>query len=135
MEKMEVKEEPIIPKYKRMTDFCIDLYTQSDAITNRVLSGKALVNPEKGEMMFAQNAPRGKRSIEISRTAHGRLVRRPDGRYTLTFGSMLATERQLREQLLAEVRSIYKVIEQDVERVRREEIAAAKKEGGEDESK
>lgn len=132
MEKKEVKEEPIIPKYKRMTDFCIDLYTQSDAIMNRVLSGKALVNPEKGEMMFAQNAPRGKRSIEISRTEHGRLVRRPDGRYTLTFGSMLASEKQLREQLLAEVRYVYKVIEHDVERVRREEIAAAKKEGGEE---
>lgn len=132
MEKKEVKEESPTPKYQRMKDFCIDLYTQSDAVMNRVLSGKALVNPEKGEMLFAQNAPRGKRSIEISRTAHGRLVRRPDGRYTLTFGSMLATEKQLREQLLAEVRSIYKVISQDAERVRREENAAAKKEGGEE---
>lgn len=130
MEKKEVKEEVPIPKYKRMKDFCIDLYTQSDAIMNRVLSGKALVNPEKGEMMFAQNPPRGKRSIEIFRTSHGRLVRRPDGRYTLTFGSMLASEKQLREQLLAEVRSIYRVIEQDVARVHREGIAAAKKEGG-----
>ena len=132
MEKKEVKEESPMPKYQRMKDFCIDLYTQSDAVMNRVLSGKALVNPEKGEMLFAQNAPRGKRSIEISRTVHGRLVRRPDGRYTLTFGSMLATEKQLREQLLAEVRSICKVISQDAERVRREENAAAKKEGGEE---
>ena len=109
---------------------CVDLYTRDEVYQNRLLNGKALVNSEKGEVVFAQNPPRGPRSREVARTGHGRLVRRPDGRYTFTFASMVPEERNLREQLLAEVRKMCTTMQEDRARCFREE-AAAKKEGGE----
>lgn len=126
----EEKKEVIQPRYRRMKDMCVDLYTREDCYQNRLLSGKALVNSEKGEVVFAQNPPRGERSKEVVRTNHGRLVRRPDGRYTFTLSAMVPEERNLREQLLAEVRKMCTTMQEDRERCLREE-AAAKKEGGE----
>lgn len=125
----EEKKEVIQPRYRRMKDMCVDLYTRDEVYQNRLLNGKALVNSEKGEVVFAQNPPRGPRSREVGRTGHGRLVRRPDGRYTFTFASMVPEERNLREQLLAEVRKMCTTMQEDRERCLREE-AAAKKEGG-----
>ena len=90
----------------------MDMYTQVDAVEKRLLNGKALLNTEKGEFIFAQNPPRGPRSIEIGRTAHSRFVRRPDGLYTVTF-RVDVQERNLREQLLAEVRDITKALKID----------------------
>ena len=95
-----------------MKDICVDMYTQVDAVEKRLLNGKALLNTEKGEFIFAQNPPRGPRSIEIGRTAHSRFVRRPDGLYTVTF-RVDVQERNLREQLLAEVRDITKALKID----------------------
>lgn len=115
------------PYYKRVKDVCVDLYTQEEEVEKRLLSGRALLNCEKGEFIFAQNAPRGPRSTEIGRTPHARFIRRPDGRYTITFSSMDAEERNLREQLLAEVRTICTVMQSDRQKCVRELRAAAKK--------
>lgn len=116
------------PYYKRVKDICVDLYTQEEEVEKRLLSGRALLNCEKGEFVFAQNAPRGPRSTEIGRTPHARFIRRPDGRYTITFSCMDAEERNLREQLLAEVRTICTVMQSDRQKCVRELRAAAKKE-------
>ena len=103
------------PRYRRVKDICVDMYTQQDAVEKRLLNGKALLNTEKGEFIFAQNPPRGPRSVEIGRTAHTRFVRRPDGLYTVTI-RVDAQERNLREQLLAEVRDITKVLKLDYQK-------------------
>ena len=116
------------PYYKRVKDICVDLYTQEEEVEKRLLSGRALLNCEKGEFIFAQNAPRGPRSTEIGRTPHARFIRRPDGRYTITFSSMDAEEKNLREQLLAEVRTICTVMQSDRQKYVRELRAAAKAE-------
>lgn len=121
------------PYYKRVKDICVDLYTQEEEVEKRLLSGRALLNCEKGEFVFAQNAPRGPRSTEIGRTPHARFIRRPDGRYTITFSCMDAEERNLREQLLAEVRTICTVMQSDRQKCVRELRAAAKKEASENE--
>lgn len=115
------------PYYKRVKDVCVDLYTQEEEVEKRLLSGRALLNCEKGEFIFAQNAPRGPRSTEIGRTPHARFIRRPDGRYTITFSCMDAEERNLREQLLAEVRTICTVMQSDRQKYVRELRAVAKK--------
>lgn len=115
------------PYYKRVKDICVDLYTQEEHVEKRLLSGRALLNCEKGEFIFAQNAPRGPRSTEIGRTPHARFIRRPDGRYTITFSSMDAEEKNLREQLLAEVRTICTVMQGDRQKCLRELRAAEKK--------
>lgn len=125
----EEKKEEMQPRYRRMKDMCVDLYTREESYQNRLLSGKALVNTEKSEVIFAQNPPRGERSKEVARTKHGRLVRRPDGRYTFTLSAMVPEEWYLREQLLAEIRKMCTTMQEDRERCLREE-AAAKKEGG-----
>ena len=70
------------------------------------------MNPEKGEFAFVENAPRGKRSIEIGRTAHSRFVRRPDGDYTATF-RFHPSEKLIKEQLVAEMRDIVKGCDND----------------------
>lgn len=116
-----------IPYYKRVKDICVDMYTQEEKIEKRLLSGRALLNCEKGEFIFAQNAPRGPRSTEIGRTPHARFIRRPDGKYTITFSSMDAEERNLREQLLAEVRTICTVMQSDRQKCVRELRASSKK--------
>ena len=101
--------EKTTPRYRRVKDICVDLYTQTETIEKRLINGRALLNTDKGEFLFAQNPPRGPRSIEIGRTAHSRFVRRPDGLYTITL-RVDVQERNLREQLLAEVRDITKAL-------------------------
>ena len=95
-----------------MKDICVDLYTQNAEVEKRLLSGRALLNTEKGEFLFAQNPPRGPRSVEIGRTAHSRYVRRPDGLYTVTF-RVDTRERNYRELLLAEVRELTRALDVD----------------------
>lgn len=137
----EKAKEPL--HYKRVKDICVDMYTQDETIERRLVAGRALLNSEKGEFVFAQNAPRGPKSTEVGRTAHARFVRRPDGFYTVTFRRMHPAERNLREQLLAEVRQICDMLKEDYETEERKRRAAmkevkkaaeeAEKEGGKDE--
>lgn len=114
------EKKTVIPHYKRVVDICVDMYTQDETIEKRLVHGRALLNSDKGEFVFAQNPPRGARSIEVSRTGHARMVRRPDGRYTITFSCLYANEKMLREQLLAEVRSLCTQMKEDDARCQRE---------------
>lgn len=93
------------PHYKNMSDMSVDMYTVDADPENKLLRGRALLNPQKKEFAFVQNTPRGPRSVEVGRTLHSRYVCRPDGGYTVTvrFG---AEEKNIREQLLAETRQI-----------------------------
>lgn len=116
-----------------MKDICVDLYTQNAEVEKRLLSGKALLNMDKGEFLFAQNPPRGPRSVEIGRTAHSRYVRRPDGLYTVTF-RVDTRERNYREQLLAEVRELTRALDVDTaaqKALKKAQEKAAGKEGKE----
>lgn len=105
------------PIYRRVKDICVDMYTSDAAVEKRLLHGKVFLNSDKGEILFAQNAPRGPRSVEIGRTLHSRYVRRPDGDYTVTF-RCTGREKNLRELLLAEVREIAIMIQADAKRVK-----------------
>ena len=60
------------PIYRRVKDICVDMYTSDAAVEKRLLHGKVFLNSDKGEILFAQNAPRGPRSVEIGRTLHSR---------------------------------------------------------------
>lgn len=111
---MEDKQQ-VVPHYKRVKDICLDIYSRDEQVEKRLLRGRALLNTEKGEFMFAQNEPRGPRSVEVGRTAHSRFVRRPDGLYTVTFSCMDGDEKHLKEQLIAEVREICAMIKEDKE--------------------
>ena len=81
---MATNKNPKTPIYRRVKDICVDMYTSDAAVEKRLLHGKVFLNSDKGEILFAQNAPRGPRSVEIGRTLHSRYVRRPDGMYTIT---------------------------------------------------
>ena len=67
-----------------LTDMTVNLQSQNN-YDQHVLNGKLFVNKQKHQVSFNQNRPRGPRSTEVMRTPHARLVRRPDGDFTLTF--------------------------------------------------
>ena len=67
-----------------LTNMMVKLQSQSN-YDQRVLNGKLFVNTQRHQVAFNQNCPRGPRSVEMMRTPHSRLVRRPDGDFTLTF--------------------------------------------------
>ena len=71
--------------YERYSDLTAKVITVMGKANLRTMRGKALLNAQEQEIIFQENTPRGKRSVEVSRTHHSRLVRRPDGDYTLTF--------------------------------------------------
>lgn len=121
----EVKNQNVIPVYKRYKDYNVELYTIDPTIERRVISGKALLTPEKNEFLFAQNKPRGARSVEIGRTMHSRFRRSPDGSYVATF-RFDHSERNIREQLIAEVRDMYKGVDLDAQKQRFKEQQAKK---------
>lgn len=114
------EKKTVTPHYKRVVDICVDMYTQDETIEKRLVHGRALLNTDKGEFVFAQNPPRGARSIEVFRTGHARMVRRPDGRYTVTFSCLHANEKMLREQMLSEVRALCSSMKEDAARCQRE---------------
>lgn len=127
MKKQEETKPTAEPIYKRYTDYAIDMYLREPQGENRLLRGRALLTPQKGEMLFVQAEARGARSVEVGRTLHSRFVRRPDGAYTVTL-RFSAEEKQIREQLLAEVRQITTTIEADKKRVQAEKVEARRKE-------
>lgn len=94
----------------------VKMYTRDAEVEKRLLRGRVLLDSDENSLLFAQNDPRGPRSAEVFRSAHGRLVRRPDGRYTLTFSAMEGDEKQLRMKLLAEIRENMDKIEDDMKR-------------------
>lgn len=70
--------------YKSIPNMTVGMQSQEDR-NLQVLHGKVLLNEEESRLLFMQNSPRGPRSQEVMRTAHSRLVRTPQGNYTLTF--------------------------------------------------
>lgn len=81
---MEKQKQPSLD-YERYTDLTAKVITALGRANLRTMRGKALLNAQEQEIIFQENTPRGKRSVEVSRTQHSRLVRRPNGDYTLTF--------------------------------------------------
>lgn len=115
-----MEEKKVKPFHTGCQSAQVDVYSIDEQVANRLLRGRALLDVESKKFVFAQNEPRGPRSTEVGRTMHSRLVRRPDSRYTLTFSCMDGGEKQLREQLIAEVRDVMKMINADLERQKRE---------------
>ena len=118
------------PHYKNMPNMSVDMYTVDADPENKLLRGRALLNPHKKEFAFVQNTPRGPRSVEVGRTLHSRYVCRPDGDYTVTirFG---ADEKNIREQLLAETRQIVSSVQEHF-KVAVAQRKKEKREGGEE---
>lgn len=81
---MDKQKQPRLD-YERYSDLTAKVITVLGKANLRTMRGKALLNAQEQEIIFQENTPRGKRSVEVSRTQHSRLVRRPDGDYTLTF--------------------------------------------------
>ena len=70
--------------YRRIPNMTVGMQSQEDRDL-QVLHGRAILNEDDRTFLFLQNTPRGPRSTEVMRTRHGRLVRTPQGTFTLTF--------------------------------------------------
>ena len=130
---MEKDERNVTPHYTKHDGMSIDMYPLDEAPTKKLLRGRALLNDEKREMTFVQNAPRGPRSVEVGRTLHRRYVCRPDGEYTVTV-HFAADEGNIREQLLSEIRSMVTAVQdhfKNAEAKRKKEFLQAQKSAGE----
>ena len=86
----------------------------------KILNGRALLNSVESRLMFVHNPPRGPRSKEVGRTKHARIVRRPDGLYTVTI-RFDAREKLILSALLSEVRRLQKYAADDLELVKAEQ--------------
>ena len=127
--KNKVMDSTKIPVYRRYKDVCVDAYTNHEQIDKRLLRGRFMLNLEQGIAMFSQNAPTGRRSVEIGRTMHARIIRRQDGSYSCTFRFM-HDEEQLKLRLIAEVRDVAKCAELDAKKL--EEKARKEAKNGND---
>lgn len=107
---MEEKKDGAV-HYTRHEGMSVDMYTLTEESSMKIMRGRALLNDEKGEVTFVQNTPRGPRSVEVGRTPHSRFVCRPDGEYTVTV-HFAANERNIREQLLWETRTIVTAVQE-----------------------
>ncbi len=103
--------------YTELDNMSVALKTQ-EQLNLTMLHGKALVNKESRHMTFIQNSPRGPRSSEVCRTDHGRVVRRPDGKYTLTI-RFDGEEKYLGETLMAELRNVVRMVKADAQLVKK----------------
>ena len=99
----------------------VKMYLRDSEYEKRLLRGRVLLDSDEKSLLFAQNEPRTKFSREVMRTEHGRLVCRPDGLYTFTFSKVNVDERNLRELLLAELRTAATAMKSDSEKRKRKE--------------
>lgn len=118
------------PHFTNMAGMSVDMYTVDADPENKLLRGRALLNPQKKEFAFVQNTPRGPRSVEVGRTLHSRYVCRPDGGYTVTV-RFVAEEKNIREQLLAETRQMVSSVQEHF-KVAEAQRKKEKREGGEE---
>ena len=95
--------------YTRLTHMTAFLKSQKN-FNMQSLHGRLVVDTAERRLFFQQASPRGPRSREVMRTDHSRLVRRPDGTFTLTFRFALEEE-ELRKQLLREMLQVCTVCE------------------------
>lgn len=101
----------VIPE--TLQDYNITLHKRQEELDRRIVGGKLLLWKACKEVTFVQNAPRGARSVEIHRTAHARLVRLKDGRYSVRV-RFAPSEWQVGYQLIAEMREINMMAQEDV---------------------
>lgn len=100
----------------KFADYAVKVVSKKESVVRRKFGAKALIMPEDAEVVLVENEPRKYESKEIGRSIHSRMVRRPDGKYTLTF-RFDSEEKQIREQLLAEVRHHATLASEDHERL------------------
>lgn len=108
----------------------VKMYTREEAVEKRLLRGRILLDSDDRKLIFAQNERRTKYSKEVMRTDHGRLVRRPDGLYTFTFSMLDASELNIGEKLLTEVRNASRTMKADLKKMEAAKKVEEKK-GGE----
>ena len=97
--------------YKRMSNMTVGMQSQEDC-NLQVLYGKVLLNEVDKSLLFIQHNKRGPRSTELFRTRHSRLVRTPQGTFTLTF-RFSPDEEGIREKLLGEMADVCQTAERD----------------------
>ncbi|MBO4751122.1 MAG: hypothetical protein J5526_00020 [Bacteroidales bacterium] len=90
--------------YRKLTNMTVGMKVQ-DNYDMMTLRGRVIINETESSVLFVQNPPRGPQSVEVLRTPHSRLVRRPDGKYTLTF-RYSADEPRVLAKLVMEMRNI-----------------------------
>lgn len=97
--------------FSKLQDMTVSMQTQPES-NMKLLRGRALLCEEDKRFTFIQNKPRGARSVEVGRSVHARVVRRPDGFYTLTF-RFAANEKFLKATLISEIRNIIDMASKD----------------------
>lgn len=122
------KEKKHTTSYK-VNDVRVSMYTHEEDVEKRLLRGRVLLDSDERTLLFAQNDPRGPRSKEIFRGDHSRLVRRPDGNYTMSFCAVDIGEVNLREAMIAEVRKGVDAMKRDKENLKK--LMKKQEEGGE----
>lgn len=83
--------------------------------TLKIRRGKAFVNVVDKELTFIQDQPRGERSTEVGRSLHGRMRKKPNGRYGLNF-TFAIDEKFIKENLLVELRNLIKAETESLKR-------------------
>lgn len=98
--------------------------------TLKTRRGRALVNVVDKELTFIQDQPRGERSTEVGRSLHGRMRKKPNGRYGLNF-TFSIEEKFIKENLLVELRNLIKA---EAESLKRQQAKSRKEveKGGEE---
>lgn len=91
--------------YSRFTDYSLKVLSVNEQPTNRKISGRVVILPEESEATIIENAPRGPRSIEIGRSINSRLVKRHDGKFTMTL-RFDPSEKYILSTLIAQVREL-----------------------------
>ncbi len=97
---------------EKLKDYTVNLHKRQEEVDRQIVGGKLLLWKASKEVTFVQNAPRGARSVEVHRTAHARLVRLVNGHYSVRL-RFAATERQVGYQLIAEIRELNKMAQED----------------------
>lgn len=97
--------------YKRIPDMTVGMQSQEDC-NLQVLHGKVILNEDDKSLLFIQHKERGPRSIELFRTRHSRLVRTPQGNFTLTF-RFSPDEDAIQAKLIGEMVDVCKTTENE----------------------
>lgn len=97
--------------YKRIPNMTVGMQSQEER-NLQVLHGKVILNEEDKSFLFIQRSPRGHRSTELFRTRHSRLVRTPQGTFTLTF-RFSPDEEDIQVKLICEMADVCKTTESD----------------------
>lgn len=110
--------------FSKLADMTVSMQTQEQK-NMTLLRGRALLCEADRRFTFIQNQPRGARSEEVGRSDHARVVRRPDGKYTLTF-RFCAEEKMLKETLISEVRNLVEQVIKDAKEQKKEQLKEIK---------